>query len=77
MPFGTGAGKGDLPRPVDGNKYRDNYERAFGKRNQPTDIELPDIESNSGGSKGVLHRPELLDAVSGQADESGTTPTAG
>lgn len=26
------AGKGDAPRPVDGRKYREGYERAFGKR---------------------------------------------
>ena len=31
MPFGTGAGKGPLPRHVDGDKYREGYERAFGK----------------------------------------------
>jgi hypothetical protein len=25
----TGAGKGDLPRPVRGNSYRKNYQRIF------------------------------------------------
>ena len=25
------AGKGDTPRPVDGYRYRDNWERAFRK----------------------------------------------
>ncbi len=24
------AGKGDAPRKVDGNKYRDNYDKIFG-----------------------------------------------
>jgi hypothetical protein len=26
------AGKGDKPRPVDGDKYRENYDRIFGKK---------------------------------------------
>ena len=26
----NGAGKGDVPRPCNGNKYRKNYERIFG-----------------------------------------------
>jgi hypothetical protein len=26
------AGKGDDPRPVNGERYRTNYERIFGKR---------------------------------------------
>ena len=29
------AGKGDAPRPVDGDTYRDNYEAAFGKKETP------------------------------------------
>jgi len=28
------AGKGDKPRKVDGNKYRDNYSRIFIKDNK-------------------------------------------
>ena len=27
----TGAGKGDTPRPVNQDKYRENYDRIFGK----------------------------------------------
>ena len=27
------AGKGDAPRPVDGPKYRANYERIFAQKN--------------------------------------------
>lgn len=27
-----GAGKGDKPRPVDADKYRDNYDRIFRKK---------------------------------------------
>jgi hypothetical protein len=26
------AGKGDKPRPVDGDKYRENYDRIFSKK---------------------------------------------
>ena len=26
------AGKGDKPRPVDGDKFRSNYDRIFGKK---------------------------------------------
>jgi hypothetical protein len=26
------AGKGDKPRPVKGDKYRDNYDRIFSKK---------------------------------------------
>jgi hypothetical protein len=38
MSFGTGAGKGDLPRHVDGNAYRDNFDSIF--RKKPTYAEL-------------------------------------
>jgi hypothetical protein len=31
------AGKGDTPRPVDGDAYRDNYEAAFRKAKWPHD----------------------------------------
>ena len=31
------AGKGDAPRPVDGDAYRDNYEAAFRKAKWPHD----------------------------------------
>jgi hypothetical protein len=71
MPFGTGAGKGDLPRPVDGSKYRDNYERIFG-RNKSVEITLPNVGSDSIGGERILHPRELLDPVSSQADEGGT-----
>jgi hypothetical protein len=39
MSFGTGAGKGDLPRAVNGEAYRDNYENIFRKKS-PTFGEL-------------------------------------
>jgi len=29
------AGKGDKYRPVDMNKYRENYEKIFGKKKKP------------------------------------------
>jgi hypothetical protein len=34
------AGKGDKPRPVDGNKYRDGWEKVFGKK--PVKTSKPD-----------------------------------
>ncbi len=30
------AGKGDKPRPADGNKYRDGWVRIFKEKKQPT-----------------------------------------
>jgi hypothetical protein len=38
MSFGTGAGKGDLPRHVDGEAYRNNFDDIF--RKKPTYAEL-------------------------------------
>jgi len=32
MSFGTGAGKGDLPRHVDGEAYRNNFDDIFHKK---------------------------------------------
>jgi len=29
------AGKGDSPRKMDMKKYRENYEKIFGKKNSP------------------------------------------
>lgn len=39
MSFGTGAGKGSLPRHVDGEKFRDNYDRIFGSRDRQRQTE--------------------------------------
>jgi hypothetical protein len=36
MSFGTGAGKGDLPRAVDGASYRNNYDNIFKKTTEPS-----------------------------------------
>jgi len=36
MSFGTGAGKGDLPRAVDGASYRSNYDNIFKKTTEPS-----------------------------------------
>jgi rubrerythrin len=44
------AGKGDTPRPVDGDAYRDNYEAAFRKVKWPHDpepFESPDHDNDS------------------------------
>lgn len=38
MSFGTGAGKGDLPRHVDGEAYRNNFDDIF--RKKPTYADL-------------------------------------
>mgnify|MGYP006292566279 CR=1 FL=1 len=35
----TGAGKGDTYRPVDKQKYEENYERIFGKPPEKEDSE--------------------------------------
>ncbi len=47
MGFGTGAGKGSLPRHVDGDKYRDNYDEIF-KHKKPlphTEQETTEVKS--------------------------------
>jgi hypothetical protein len=44
------AGKGDTPRPVDGDTYRDNYEAAFRKAKWPHDdnpFMSPDHDNDS------------------------------
>lgn len=40
MSFGTGAGKGDLPRAVNGEAYRDNFDNIFRKQKESTFGEL-------------------------------------
>ena len=40
MSFGTGAGKGDLPRAVNGDAYRNNFDNIFRKQKVPTYSEL-------------------------------------
>jgi hypothetical protein len=40
MSFGTGAGKGDLPRHVDGEAYRNNFDGIFRKQKEFTYNEL-------------------------------------
>lgn len=40
MSFGTGAGKGDLPRHVDGESYRSNFDEIFRKQREFTFAEL-------------------------------------
>jgi len=36
MSFGTGAGKGDLPRHVDGESFRNNFDEIFRKQREFT-----------------------------------------
>ena len=46
-----GAGKGDAPRPTDWDKFSDNFDKIFGKKNEPsktpptTNDDEPDVES--------------------------------
>ena len=40
MSFGTGAGKGDLPRHVDGEAFRNNFDDIFRKQREFTFAEL-------------------------------------
>jgi hypothetical protein len=37
------AGKGDKPRPVNGDKYRSNYDKIFGSKKSKTVFENEDI----------------------------------
>jgi hypothetical protein len=40
MSFGSGAGKGDLPRHVDGEAFRNNFDSIFRKQREFTFAEL-------------------------------------
>lgn len=40
MSFGTGAGKGDLPRAVNGSAYRSNFDNIFRKQKESVYGEL-------------------------------------
>lgn len=40
MSFGTGAGKGHLPRAVNGEAFRNNHDDIFRKQKEPTYSEL-------------------------------------
>jgi len=40
MSFGTGAGKGHLPRHVDGEAFRNNFDNIFRKQREFTFAEL-------------------------------------
>ena len=37
----TEGGKGDTPRPVQGDKYRDNYDSIFRKKANDSDAKKP------------------------------------
>ncbi len=47
MPFGTGAGKGDLPRAVNGEAFRDNFDNIFRKQKEFTYAELLKIHDRA------------------------------
>lgn len=51
MSFGTGAGKGSLPRKVDLAKYASNYENIFGKKKE---VATPKEEPNGPCKKGMV-----------------------
>jgi hypothetical protein len=45
------AGKGDSPRPVDGDAFRDNYDEIFRKDKWPNDTEPFESEDHDNDSK--------------------------
>ena len=47
MSFGTGAGKGDLPRHVDGEAFRNNFDEIFRKQRGFTFAELLKIHDTA------------------------------
>lgn len=47
MPFGTGAGKGDLPRAVNGEAFRNNHDDIFRKQKEFTYAELLKIHDRA------------------------------
>ena len=47
MSFGTGAGKGDLPRAVNGEAFRNNHDDIFRKQKEPTYSELLKIHDQA------------------------------
>lgn len=47
MSFGTGAGKGDLPRAVNGEAFRNNHDDIFRKQKEFTYSELLKIHDKA------------------------------
>jgi hypothetical protein len=47
MSFGTGAGKGDLPRAVNGEAFRDHFDDIFRKPKEFTFAELLKMHDNA------------------------------
>ena len=47
MSFGTGAGKGHLPRHVDGEAFRNNHDDIFRKQREFTFAELLKMHDNA------------------------------
>ena len=47
MSFGTGAGKGDLPRAVNGEAFRNNFDNIFRKQKEFTYAELLKIHDRA------------------------------
>lgn len=52
------AGKGDLPRPVDGAVYRSNYDAIFRSKTIAEDDDLPEMESEESEES---EEPEEID----------------
>ena len=57
------AGKGDSPRPVDGEKFRSNYDRIFSKTEPAIGEEIDGFEYLGRGGWHAIdhHDPELRD----------------
>lgn len=63
MSFGTGAGKGSLPRKVDLNTYHNNYDNIFGKVKGTTTPE-PKPEDGSNLQEENRHLKDQLATLS-------------
>ena len=66
MSFGTGAGKGDLPRAVNGEAYRDNFDSIFRKRREFTYeqlLKMHDTAIESGQSDRAAEYKQKIDTL--------------
>lgn len=58
MGFGTGAGKGSLPRHVNGEEYRNNFDNIFRKKNKEAEV-YPDWVCAICGDKYGYHEADV------------------
>jgi len=55
------SGKGDNPRPIDEDKYKENYDRIFGKKEEKK-VETPTEPFHIRNAKYMIKRQEEYDA---------------